>query len=84
MARSLSRSVWAVLGAFGLLFVISHFVFNSESVLDLIPLYAVGGEDDRLETWELALVYTGLGVGYVLLGQFLRQPVTHDEPPPPG
>jgi hypothetical protein len=84
MARSLSRSVWAVVGAFGLLLVVSHFVFDSESFFDLIPLYAVGGDDGGLETWERALVYAGLGVGYALLGQLLRQPVAHEDVPAPG
>jgi hypothetical protein len=81
MARSLSRSVWAVVGALGLLIVVSHFVFDA-SPLELIPLFGVSTESDGLETWEKALVFTGLGVAYVLLGQFLRQPVAHD--PPPG
>ena len=84
MARSLSRSVWAVLGAFGLFLVASHFVDETDVIDGFVPFFGVENGDDGLDLWQVALVYAGLGVVYVLLGQVLRQPVTHDEPPPPG
>lgn len=83
MARSLSRSVWAVFGALGLLLVTTHFVDESDALGGLVPFVPLAGDGDGLEVWQIALIYTGLGVVYALLGQFLRQPVTH-EPPPPG
>jgi hypothetical protein len=83
MAGSLSRAVWAVVGAFGLLLVTSHFVDETDVVRGLVPFFGEGDADEGLDTWELALVYAGLGVVYVLLGQLLRQPVTHEDLPPP-
>lgn len=83
MARSLSRSVWAVVGAFGLFLVVTHFVDESDTFLGLTPFFFGEADGGGPELWETALVYTGLGVVYVVLGQLLRQPVTH-EPPPPG
>lgn len=82
LARSLSRSVWAVVGAVGLFFVASHFVDESDPIAGplLFPFYGIDG--DGLEIWQTALVYMGLGLVYVLLGQLLRQPTTHE--PPPG
>lgn len=83
-ARSLSRSVWAVLGAFGLFLVTTHFVDESDVFVGLIPLVEAdgGGDGDGLEVWQTALVYIGLGVVYAGLGHLLRQPVTHESPPP--
>jgi hypothetical protein len=83
-AGSLSRGVWAVVGAFGLLLVTSHFVDETDVVRGLVPFFGEGDGDEGLEVWELALVYAGLGIAYVVLGQLLRQRVTHDEPPAPG
>jgi hypothetical protein len=83
LAGSLSRAVWAVVGAFGLLLVTSHFVDETDVVRGLVPFFGEGDGDEGLDTWELALVYAGLGVVYVLLGQLLRQPVTHEDLPPP-
>ena len=86
MARSLSRSVWAVFGAFGLLLVTTHFVDESDAVPAdvLLPFFEGESDSDGLDLWQIALIYTGLGVVYALLGQWLRQPVTHDDAPPPG
>jgi hypothetical protein len=82
LARSLSRSVWAVAGAFGLLLVTSHFIDETDAIGNLVPFFPGDTGDEGLELWQTALVYTGLGVVYVLLGQFLRQPVTHDQASP--
>ncbi len=38
-------------------------------------------EDSGLELWQTALIYTGLGVVYVLLGRLLRQPTLHGRKP---
>jgi hypothetical protein len=84
MAGSLSRSVWAVAGAFGLFLVTSHFVDETDAIRSFVPFFDDGSGDDGLDPWQIALVFTGLGVVYILLGHLLRQPVTHDEPPPPG
>ena len=84
LAGSLSRAVWAVVGAFGLLLVTSHFVDETDVVRGVVPFFGESTADDGLEVWQLALVYAGLGIVYVLLGQLLRQAVTHEEPPPPG
>ena len=81
-ARSLSRSVWAVVGAFGLFLVVTHFVDESDVFFGLTPFFDGDGDVDGLDLWQTALVYAGLGVLYVLLGQLLRQPVTHEPPPP--
>jgi hypothetical protein len=81
-ARSLSRSVWAVVGAFGLLLVTTHFVDESDAFEGLLPFFPGDGEGEALDLWELALVYLGLGVVYTALGHLLRQPLTHEPPPP--
>ena len=78
LARSFGRSVWAVVGAFGLLLVTTHFVDESDSLLVFVPLLPLELDGDGLELWQTALVYTGLGVVYALLGQLLRQPTLHD------
>lgn len=75
LARSFARSVWAVVGAFGLFLVTTHFV--DENFTGFFPFFPIG-DSDGLELWETALVYTGLGVVYALLGQLLREPTTHD------
>jgi hypothetical protein len=83
LARSFGRSAWAVVGAIGLFLVTTHFVDESDAIVGLVFPFAsedFGGEQ-RLELWETALVYMGLGVVYVLLGQLLRQPTTHEPPP---
>jgi hypothetical protein len=85
MAGSLSRAAWAVVGAFGLLLVTSHFVDETDVIPGGLSIFGQSSNgDDGLEVWQIALVYAGLGIVYVLLGQLLRQPVTHEEPPPPG
>ncbi len=78
LARSFGRSVWAVVGALGLLLVTSHFVDESASLVGLVPLLPIEPDGQGLEVWQTALVYTGLGVVYVLLGQLLRQPTLHE------
>jgi hypothetical protein len=82
LARSLSRSVWAVLGAFGLFLATSHFVDETDLVRGFVPFFGDDGDGTGLDLWQVALVYAGLGVAYTVLGQLLRQPVTHE--PPPG
>jgi hypothetical protein len=78
LARSFGRSVWAVVGAFGLLLVTTHFVDESDSLLAFVPLLPLELDGGGLELWQTALVYVGLGVVYALLGQLLRQPTLHD------
>lgn len=80
VARSSGRSVWAVVGALGLLLVTSHFVDESDALVGMVPLLGLQPEDSGLELWQTALVYAGLGVVYVLLGQLLRQPTLHAPP----
>ncbi|HEX4930821.1 MAG TPA: hypothetical protein VFV62_08935 [Gaiellaceae bacterium] len=77
VARSTDRSVWAVVGAIGLFLVTTHFVDESQAIFDLVPV-PLETDGDGLELWQTALVYTGLGVVYVLLGQLLRQRTLHD------
>ncbi len=72
-ARAFKRSVWAVAGALGLLLVLTHFVDESDSLFALVPV-PLASDGDGLELWQTALWYLGLGVVYVLLGQWLRQP----------
>jgi hypothetical protein len=81
VARSTGRSVWAVVGAIGLFLVTTHFVDESQAVFDLVPV-PFETDGDGLELWQTALVYTGLGVVYVLLGQLLRQRTLHDDGSP--
>lgn len=76
VARSSGRAAWAVVGAILLLLVTTHFVDEADVIFDLVPL-PVEGNGDGLELWQTALVYTGLGVVYALLGQWLRQPTVH-------
>lgn len=78
LARSFGRSVWAVLGAVGLFLATTHFVDESYAVVSAIPFYFPSEDGGGIELWQTALVYTGLGVVYVLLGLSLRQPTTHD------
>jgi hypothetical protein len=80
LARSFGRSVWAVLGAFGLFLVTTHFFDESEAIFYVVPFY-LPEEGGGIELWQTALVYMGLGVVYVLLGLFLRQPTTHERAP---
>jgi hypothetical protein len=79
LARALDRSVWAGVGALGLLLVTSHFVDESEAVVGFVPLIRFEPDGTSLELWQTALVYTGLGIVYVLLGQLLRQPTLHED-----
>ncbi len=81
VARSTGRSVWAAVGAVGLFLVTTHFVDESQAVFEFVPL-PFETEGDGLELWQTALVYTGLGVAYVLLGQLLRQRTLHDDGAP--
>lgn len=76
LSRSSGRAAWAVAGAFGLFLVTTHFVDEADVIFDVVPL-PVEGNGDGLELWQTALVYTGLGVVYALLGQWLRQPTVH-------
>ena len=78
LARSFGRSVWAVLGAVGLFLATTHFVDESYAVVSAIPFYFPSDDGGGIELWQTALVYTALGVVYVLLGLSLRQPTTHD------
>ena len=79
LARSFARSVWAIVGALGLLLTTSHFVDESDAIVGAIPFLPTEVvEGGGLDLWQTALVYIGLGVVYVLLGQFLRQPTTHE------
>jgi hypothetical protein len=78
LARSFGRSVWAVVGAVGLLLVTTHFFDESDSIVQSVPLIPFQGNGGGLTLWQTALVYAGLGVVYMLLGQFLRQPTLHD------
>lgn len=81
LARAFGRSVWAVVGALGLLLVVTHFVDESDALVRLVPFVPLEADGDGLETWQIALVYMGLGVVYALLGQLLRQPTLHDGDP---
>jgi hypothetical protein len=81
VARSSRRSVWAVVGAFGLFVVTSYFVDEGDTVVATLPVFPFEPDDGGLETWQTALVYTGLGVVYVLLGRLLRQPTLHERGP---
>lgn len=76
LARSSGRAAWAVVGAFLLFLVTTHFVDEADVIFDVVPL-PVEGNGDGLDLWQTALVYTGLGVVYALLGQWLRQPTVH-------
>ena len=46
-----------------------------------MPVLPFEADDGGLELWQTALVYTGLGVVYVLLGRLLRQPTLHGREP---
>lgn len=76
LAKSFGRTPWAIVGAFGLFLVVTHFVDESEVVFELVPL-PLEGDGEGLELWQTALVYVGLGVVYAALGQWLRQPTVH-------
>ena len=71
VARSTGRSVWAVAGAVGLLLVTTYFADEGDAVIGLVPALPIEAEDSGLELWQTALIYTGLGVVYVLLGRLL-------------
>lgn len=77
VARSTGRSVWAVAGALGLLLVTSHFVDEGNVLVGTVPMLPFEADEGGLELWQTALIYTGLGVVYVLLGRLLRQPTLH-------
>ena len=77
VARSTGRSVWAVAGALGLLVVTSHFVDEGNVLVGTVPMLPFEADEGGLELWQTALIYTGLGVVYVLLGRLLRQPTLH-------
>jgi hypothetical protein len=82
VARSSGRSVWAVVGAVGLLIVTTHFVDDGDAVIGMVPLLPFELDDGGgLDVWQTALVYTGLGVVFVLLGRLLRQPTLHEREP---
>jgi hypothetical protein len=81
MARSTRRSVWAVVGALGLFVVTSYFVDEGDTVVATLPVFPFEPDDGGLGTWQAALVYTGLGVVYVVLGRLLRQPTLHERQP---
>ena len=81
LARSTGRSAWAVVGAVGLLLVTSYFADEGDAVIGLVPALPIQAEDSGLELWQTALIYTGLGVVYVLLGRLLRQPTLHGRKP---
>jgi hypothetical protein len=82
LARAFERSVWALVGAFGLFLVTTHFVDESDTIVDTIPIVPVQGNGDGLELWQTSLVYVGLGAALVLLGKLLRQPTLHDNGAP--
>jgi hypothetical protein len=81
LARSSGRSVWAVGGAVGLVVVTSHFVDEGDAVVGTVPLLPFEADEGGLELWQTALIYTGRGVVYVLLGRLLRQPTLHERDP---
>jgi hypothetical protein len=81
VARSTGRSVWAVAGALGLLLVTSHFVDEGNVLVGTVPMLPFEADEGGLELWQTALIYTGLGVVYVLLGRLLRQPTLHPGEP---
>jgi len=78
LARVFERSVWAVVGAFGLFLATTYFVDEPETIVDSIPLVPLEGNGDGLELWQTSLVYAGLGAALVLLARWVRQPVLHD------
>jgi len=79
LARAFERSVWAVVGAFGLVLVTTHFVDEPDTVVATLPIVPVPGNGEGLELWQASLVYVGLGAAFVLLGKLLRQPTLHDD-----
>lgn len=80
LARGFGRSVWAVVGVFGLFLVTTHFVDEPESIVAAtIPIVPVPGNGDGLELWQTSLIYVGLGALLVLLGKLLRQPTLHGD-----
>ena len=82
LARAFERSVWAVVGAFGLVLVTTHFVDEPDTVVATLPIVPVPGNGEGLELWQASLVYVGLGAAFVLLGKLLRQPTLHDDGTP--
>lgn len=81
LARSFARSSWAVVGALGLLLVTSHFVDATAALVGYVPLLPFEPNDGGIDIWQTSLVYMGLGVVYVLLGHWLRQPTLDDGDP---
>ena len=79
LAHKFRRSVWAVVGALGLFVVVTHFVDGATTVVDAFPVIPVPSDGDGLETWQTALIYAGLGCGYVALGKLLRERTLHDD-----
>jgi hypothetical protein len=79
LARAFERSVWAVVGAFGLVLVTTHFVDEPDTVAASLPIVPVPGNGEGLEVWQASLIYVGLGAAFVLLGKLLRQPTLHDD-----
>jgi hypothetical protein len=79
LGHKFRRSVWAVVGALGLFVVVTHFVDGATTIADAFPIVPVPSDGDGLETWQTALVYAGLGCGYVALGKLLRESTLHDD-----
>ena len=55
----------------------SHFVDEGNVLVGTVPMLPFEADEGGLELWQTALIYTGLGVVYVLLGRLLRQPTLH-------
>jgi hypothetical protein len=79
LGHKFRRSVWAVVGALGLFVVVTHFVDGATTLADVFPIVPVPSDGDGLETWQTALIYAGLGCGYVALGKLLREPTLHGD-----
>jgi hypothetical protein len=82
LARAFERSVWAIVGTFGLILVTTHFVDEPDTVVATLPIVPVPGNRDGLELWQASLIYVGLGAAFVLLGKLVRQPTLHDDGTP--
>jgi hypothetical protein len=74
LARAFDRSVWAVVGAFGLFLVTTHFVDGASTLAETVPLVPIQTDGDGLELWQTSLLYLGLGAVLVLLARWVRQP----------
>ena len=77
LARAFGRSVWAVIGAFGLFLVATHFVDTSDTIADTVPFVPIHGDGDGLALWQTSLIYIGLGAVLVLLARWLHEPTLH-------